>query len=112
MTKTLQDQLKEAEQRAASQEMKVAQIREKISKEENRKAKVLASVIQKAVKMPYFSYEIGKLLHHHADEKEQKILTEFLKIKVIYDSEKKESRKPQTGPFVSSFAKAPEGEEV
>lgn len=83
MKKTLQEQLKEAEQKAASQELRVAQLREKIAKEEAHKAKVLARVIQKVVETPYGKNEIGKLLHHHADEKEQAILTSYLNIEVI-----------------------------
>lgn len=85
-TKTAQELLQEAEQKAKDHELRVAQLRERVAKEEANKAKVLAKMIQEVVKTPHGRTQMGKFLHHHANEKDQKIITEFLGIEVIDDA--------------------------
>lgn len=118
MAKTLQEQLKEAEQRIAEQELKASRLRERITKEEARKAKVLVKVIQKAVKTAEHKRQIGQILHHHSDDKDREILSEFLGISVSQtrpvetenDATKEKPNNPSSLKNMSEFRSESESE--
>jgi len=85
-TKTAMQLLEEAEQKAKDHDLRIAQLRERVAKEEANKAKTLTKVMIEVVKTPYGRTQMGKFLHHHADTKDQKIITELLGIEVINDT--------------------------
>lgn len=71
MAKTTAELLKEAEQKLAEHELKVARLRERHTKEQTRKARLLSSVVEKMMeKDPQFARVIEENLRENLAEKD------------------------------------------